>query len=84
LDAFRASHDKSFIVPKRIREALEQLGDSWEYEAEFMKRCGLGQVDFSAYREQFKDYFVQTTGKNPKRVWAGTKQFAKKLQERLT
>ena len=87
LEAFRAMHDKSFIVPKRIQEGLAALGDSWEYEAEFIKRCGVSQTDFAAYRDQFSDFFLETGGTGGargKRVWAGTKAFAKRLRETLT
>jgi hypothetical protein len=87
LEAFRAMHDKSFIVPKRIQEGLAALGDSWEYEAEFIKRCGVSQTDFAAYRDQFADFFLETGGTGGargKRVWAGTKAFAKRLRETLT
>lgn len=84
LEMFRAAHDRSYIVPRRIREALTALGDSWEYEAEFIKRCGLSQVDFALYRDQFTEFYVDTSGGRSgrgKRVWAGTKTFANKLRE---
>lgn len=86
LEAFRAMHDKSFIVPKRIQEGLAALGDSWEYEAEFIKRCGVSQTDFAAYRDRFSEFFLETggtAGARGKRVWAGTKAFAKRLRETL-
>lgn len=83
LAQFRAAHDKSFIVPKKIREALAELGDGWEYEKEFVQRCGLAQVDFAAYRDEFTEYYVSVGGKNPKRCWAGTKTYAKKMQDNL-
>lgn len=86
LEMFRAAHDKSYIVPRRIKEALAALGDSWEYEAEFIKRCGVSQTDFAAYREQFADFYVETAGSTSgrgKRVWAGTKTFTAKLRETL-
>jgi hypothetical protein len=83
LEEFRAAHDKSFIVPGKIRDGLAALGESWEYESEFMKRCTLSNTDIAAYREQFADFYVETPGRNPKRVWAGSKRFAAKLRERL-
>jgi hypothetical protein len=83
IDAFRAAHDRSYIVPKRIREALADLGDSWEYEVDFIKRCQLDNTSFAAYRDQFKDFYVETGGKRSKRAWAGTKAFATKLRERV-
>ncbi len=80
-DDFRGAHDKSFIVPKKIREGLEQLGGAWEYESDFMRRCGLSTTDFSRYRDPFEEYIVNTTGKSAKRVWAGTADFAAELRE---
>jgi hypothetical protein len=86
IEAFRASHDKAYFVPKKIAAALAALGDSWEYEGEFIKRCQLSTTDFAAHRDEFKDYFFETSstgGNRGKRVWAGTKPFAKKLREVL-
>lgn len=83
LEDFRAVHDKSFMVPKAIRTGLEALGDSWEYESDLIKRCKLSQTDFAAYRDQFKDFFVEVPGRNAKRAWAGTKKFAAQLKDRL-
>ena len=85
LAAFRAAHDKSFIIPKRIRDALEALGDSWEYEGEFIRRCGVSPLDFSTYRDQFQDFYVDTSTQRDraKRVWAGSKVFAAKMRAAL-
>ena len=84
LDDFRALHDKSYIVPKKIGEGLQSLGEhNWEYEVEFLKRCGLSTTDLAAYRDQFQEFWLETGGRNPKRVWAGSKGFAKKLREKL-
>ena len=81
LMAFRSLHDKSYIVPRAIEAGLAQLGASWEYEQEFVKRCRLSLVDFSRYRDQFTDFFVEIGGKSVRRVWAGTKAYAKQLKE---
>lgn len=81
LTDFRAAHDKRFIVPAKIRAGLESLGESWEYEQEFLRRCGLSTTDFSIYRDEFSDFWVQVGGKSPKRIWAGTKKFAETLRE---
>jgi hypothetical protein len=86
IDAFRASHDKSYFVPKKIASALTELGDSWEYEGEFIRRCQLSTGDFVVYRDQFKDFYVETAstgGNRGKRVWAGTKAFAAKLRSTM-
>lgn len=81
LNDFRAAHDKNFIVPNKIRAALEKLGDGWEYEMEFMRLAGICTTDLATFRDQFGDHIVSTGGKNPKRVWAGTKALATKLRE---
>lgn len=81
LAQFRASHDKSFIVPRAIQMGLATLGPSWEYEQEFVKRCGLSLADFSKYRERFADHCVEIGGKSVRRVWAGSKAYADKLRE---
>lgn len=86
LEDFRAVHDKAYIIPKSIRDVLEKLGDSWVYEAEMIRMCGVSQSDFAMYRDQFKDYYVETDGSHRsrgKRVWAGTKAFAAKMREVL-
>lgn len=78
--AFRAAHDKSFIVPQRIREGLKKLGDGWEYEVDFMRVCGgLATTDIAAFRAEFSDFWFETGGRNPKRVWCATKELAKQL-----
>lgn len=84
LEAFRAAHDRAYIIPTRIKTGLAELGDSWEYEADFIRRCGLSQVDFAMYRDQFADFYIDTGGSHRnrgKRVWTGSKAFAAKLRE---
>jgi len=81
---FRASHDKNFIVPQRIQTALKKLGDGWEYEVDFIKLAGLCTTDLARFRDQFEDYFVTTNGKNPKRVWTGSKAVAQQMREMVT
>jgi hypothetical protein len=78
---FRASHDKNFIVPLKIREALKKIGDGWEYESDLMKIAGLSTTDLARFRDQFESHIVMTTGKNPKRVWCGTEKLAAQLRE---
>jgi hypothetical protein len=83
LDEFRAAHDRAYIVPQRIKAGLDALGDSWEYEAEFIRRCGIASQELPRYRDTFRDFYVETprgSGSNGKRVWAGTKAFAAKLK----
>lgn len=82
IEQFSDAHDRSVMIPKKIREGLKQLGDSWEYEAEFLKRCKLPLNGISAYRDQFKDHVVEVAA-DRKRIWAGTVKFATKLRERV-
>lgn len=84
LEAYRAAHDRAYIIPRKIKAGLADLGDSWEYEADFIRRCGLSQVDFAQYRDQFAEFFVETragSSSRGKRVWAGTKAFAARIRE---
>jgi hypothetical protein len=83
IDSFRQLHDKNFKVPRQIKAALAELGDAWEYEGEFIKRCGVSVTDFAHFRDQFSDHWLEakTTSRNTKRVWCGTKKFADKLRE---
>jgi hypothetical protein len=76
LTDFRAAHDKSYIVPNKIRAALKQLGDGWEYEMDFMRIAGLSVTDLAAYREPFEKFTVLIGGRNAKRVWFGSEKAA--------
>lgn len=79
---FRAIHDKNFVIPNKIKAGLEALGnDGWEYEADFQRLCGVSTTDFAKFRDQFEEYYVTTSGTNPKRVWAGSKALAAKMRE---
>lgn len=82
---FRTAHDKSTVVPAKIKAALAKLGkDSWEYEPEFAKNCGVSPVDFAAFRDQFAEYVVElpaAQGRRGKRIWAGAPALAEKMRE---
>jgi hypothetical protein len=82
LNAFRASHDKNFIVPRKIEEGLKLLGpDKWEYQPEFIKLCQISVTDLAMFREHFSDFLVEISGKTRKSVWCGSKALATKLRE---
>lgn len=83
VEAFRELHDKNFKVPKKIKTALAELGDAWEYEAEFIKRCGVSNTDFAMFRDDFAAHWLEakTEGRSSKRVWCGTVKLANKLRE---
>lgn len=84
LQDFRAEHDKSFIIPARIREALKKLGAGWEYEVGFLRLASLSTTDLAAYRDEFADYVVLVGGRNPKRIWAGTKELAAQMRQMVS
>lgn len=80
LDDFRSQHDKDFIVPRRLRDALKALGPSnWEYEAQFARLASVGLADLATYREQFEEYVV-VLGREGKRAWAGSPNLATKMR----
>lgn len=85
LEEFRSAYDKNYIVPKRIKDALDKLGESWEYEIEFIKLAGISITDLARFREQFEAHIVPVKvsngGSHRKNVWAGTTAFAAKLRE---
>lgn len=82
---FKALYDKNVYVPNRIRAAfaamLEKDGaEAWDYEADFIKRAGISQTDASAFREQFAEHVVETSGKSPKKVWFASAKVAAKAR----
>lgn len=87
LDEFCRAHDRTFIVPTKIKAGLGQLGDSWEYEGDFIRRCGIASHELTKFREQFKDHIVEvartSSNGHSRRVWAGTVAFAKRLREAI-
>lgn len=80
LDDFRQKHDKSFIVPTKIKEALKKLGNAWMYESDFIRMAGLSQSDFANFREPFVDDHALVVERT-KRVWCGSKAMTEKLRE---
>lgn len=84
LSDFRAVHDKSFVIPNKIRAGLAALGDGWDYEPEFIKLCGVSVLDFARFRDEFADHYVTVGGsKSSKRAWAGTKATAAKMRDMI-
>lgn len=87
---FRASHDKSTVIPNKIRAALavmaKQGPEHYEYEAEFLKLASLSVTDLAAYRDQFAPHLFiakHLNGKSystPKNIWFATKQAAAKAR----
>lgn len=80
---FRALHDKAFIVPRKLADALKTLGDGWEYEVQFAKLAGVSLADLGNFRDQFAEHVVALR-RDGKRAWAGTKAAAKKMREMVS
>lgn len=80
---FRAAHDRSFIVPTKIKAALATIGEGWVYEGELLKLAQISQTDIGMFRGQFEEHIVTLKGSEHggKRAWAGTKAVAQKLRE---
>lgn len=85
--AFQAQFDKNFIVPKKIRETLAALGDSWLTEVDFLKHSGISTTDLAKFREEFEAHIVVTNaqhGKSQRRLWVGTTKMAAKMREAVS
>lgn len=81
---FRSAHDKNVIVPSKIKKALSDMEsehpENWCYEADLIKRAGISQTDMAAFRDQFADHIVETSGKTSKRVWFASAKVAAKVR----
>jgi hypothetical protein len=79
LSDFRAAHDKDYIIPKKIKAALQQLGNGWEYEVDFLRIAQVSTTDLALYRDRFVDNWL-VVDRSGKRVWAGTKSLADEMR----
>lgn len=91
LEQFRAAHDRKLALKKRAEAAFKSLGNSWEYEGDFVKRAGMSISDWGAIRGDYADYtllvkasFGRGSNGSTRRVMAGNPAFAKKLKESLS
>ena len=75
---FKSEYDPDIRIPNLIRAGLASLlkegKESWEYEQDFLRRCGtgVGNSNITTYRPQFEKHIVEVKaqgGKNLKRVW---------------
>lgn len=89
----QALHDKSVIIPNRIKSAIAALAasdDSWAYEIDFMKMAKppIGAQDIAKFREQFADYWAEMPSVNGKsqvrRVWFATVAAKKEWEESVS
>lgn len=82
LDDLRAIHDRSVVVPNRIRAAIAKLAEegweNWAYDSDFVKLLtpGIAPKDLSDYRDQFADFWAvmpATNGqRDAKKAWFAT------------
>jgi len=82
LDQFRKLHDRSYVVPAKINEAIRKLGpEHWEYEAMFVKSIGITHAELNMYKDEFNDYVVEFRERGKKHViWAGSVELADKIR----
>lgn len=88
LDDFKSEYDPSVRIPKAIKAGLAALlatgRESWEYEVEFIRRCGNGvsNTSLAQYRGPFEKHIVEVRqgGKNNKRVWFADVKIAAKAR----
>jgi hypothetical protein len=81
LEDFKKAYDKNTYIPEKITSALKELGDSWEYESDFVRRSGVNYSDLGNFREMFSANVVYVKSNGGKRIWCGTDSFAQKLRE---
>ena len=81
LAEFRAAYDKDYIIPRRIKEGLSQLGSGWEYETEFAKLIGVSLQDLGRYRDKFAQHVVSL--REGRRAWAGRASVADEMRRML-
>ena len=79
LAEFRQIHDKSYIVPQRLKAALALLGDGWEYEVYFLRTAVVSPADASAFRDKFADHIV-IVSREGRRAWVGKKHIAAQMR----
>lgn len=81
LEEFRRTYDKDYIVPARVKAALAELGNGWEYEVQFARLAGVSLADLSSYRDAFAGHVV--TLRDSRRAWAGKESVAEQMKGML-
>lgn len=84
---FRNAHDPNVMIPKRIAEGLAAMlkegKENWEYEIDFLRRCGLSTTQLAQYREQFAKHVVETyatSSRSARRVWFADPKIADQVR----
>lgn len=81
LSEFKATYDKSYIVPRAIKAGLKSLGGGWEYEVAFAKMINVSLQDLGAYRDEFVQHVVAL--REGRRAWAGKASVADEMRKML-
>lgn len=81
LSEFKATYDKSYIVPRAIKAGLKLLGSGWEYETAFAKMINVSLQDLGAYRDEFAQHIVSL--REGRRAWAGKASVADEMRKML-
>ena len=81
LSEFKATYDKSYIIPRAIKAGLKLLGSGWEYETAFAKMINVSLQDLSAYRDEFAAHIVSL--REGRRAWAGRASVADEMRSML-
>jgi hypothetical protein len=81
---FRAVHDKSVVIPNKIKArlaAMLKIGpEEHDYESDFLRAAQVSNTDIGTHRQQFERHIVSVGGKNPKRVWFADPKVAAKAR----
>ena len=80
LAEFRSLHDKDTITNNKVKAAIRQLGERWEYEADFVRRAGVSYTDLGHTREAYSGYWLMLR-REGKRVWSGSKEMITQMKE---
>jgi hypothetical protein len=86
--SFRAVHDRSVVIPNKIRDTLAKMAqdhgsEHYEYESDFIKLAGVHSGDLNAHRDSFADHIVEAkpigfgNARAARRVWFATVKAAK-------
>lgn len=91
IEGLRAGHDKKVVNPRKVEATFAAMikaegRESYEYEADFMKRAGLANNDVGDMRKLFSKHVVVAAALNSKKadrnVWfADVKMAAKACKD---
>ena len=82
LTSFRNEHDPALVTPRKIKAALETLGDAWKTEQDFLRSAHVSNANITEFRGQFEAHIVvvRKDGK-PRNLWVGNVAIAKEMRK---